>query len=48
MVSYERIRRRIDPALTDEKLDELVDENPTVFRRAVLREGKRGLAKRVP
>jgi hypothetical protein len=48
MVSYERLRRRIDPALSDEKLDEVVDENPTVFRHAALKEGKKGLGKRVP
>jgi hypothetical protein len=48
MVSYDRLRRRIDPALTDRKLDDLVDANPTIFRRAVLKEGKRGLAKQVP
>jgi hypothetical protein len=48
MVSYERLRRRIDPALTDERLDAVVDANPTVFRHATLKEGKRGLAKRVP
>ena len=38
----------VDPALTDQKLDEVVDGNPTIFRHAVLKEGKRGLAKRVP
>ncbi len=48
MVSYERLRRRIDPALTDKKLDEVVNGSPTVFRHAVLKEGKKGLAKRVP
>jgi hypothetical protein len=48
MASYERLRLRIDPALTDQKLDEVVDGNPTIFRRAVLKGGKPGLAKRVP
>ena len=48
MVSYDRIRRRIDPGLTDEALDKLVNSNPTVFRQAVLKDGKRGLGKRVP
>lgn len=48
MVSYDRLRRRIDPALTDELLDELVARNPTIFRRAVLKEGRPGLAKIVP
>ncbi|MCB0105878.1 MAG: TIR domain-containing protein, partial [Caldilineaceae bacterium] len=48
MVSYERLRRRIDSDLTDEQLDEVVAANPKVFRHAVLREGKRGLAKIIP
>jgi hypothetical protein len=48
MVSYERIRMRINPDLTDEMLDDLVAKNPTLFRKAVLKEGKRGLAKRIP
>ncbi len=41
MVSYERLRRRIDPELTDQKLDDVVNANPTVFRFARLKEGKR-------
>ncbi|MBK7326718.1 MAG: toll/interleukin-1 receptor domain-containing protein [Propionivibrio sp.] len=48
MVSYERLRRRIDPALTDQKLDDVVNANPTVFRFARLKEGKRGMAKLIP
>jgi hypothetical protein len=48
MASYERLQRRIDPELTEQRLDELVDANPTIFRRAVLKGGKRGLAKRIP
>jgi hypothetical protein len=48
MVSYERLRRRINPALTDQKLDEVVNANPTVFRFARLKEGKRGMAKLIP
>jgi hypothetical protein len=48
MVSYDRLRRRIDPALTDQLLDTLVDANPTVFRHAILQDGKAGLAKRTP
>ena len=47
-VSYDRIRRRIDPNLTDEMLGELVKTNPTVFCPAVLKEGKPGLKKLVP
>jgi hypothetical protein len=48
MVSFERLRRRIDPALSDDRLNELVAKNSTIFRRAVLKEGKPGLAKLVP
>jgi TIR domain len=48
MVSYDRIRRRIDSGLTDQALDALVSSNPTVFRQALLKDDKRGLAKRVP
>jgi hypothetical protein len=48
MVSYDRLRRRIDPDLTDAKLDALVEANRGVFRKAVLKDGKRGLAKQVP
>ena len=48
LVSYERLRRRIDPELTDQKLDDVVNANPTVFRFARLKEGKRGMAKLIP
>jgi TIR domain len=48
MVSYDRIRRRIDPALTDKDLDTLVDSNPTEFRQAILKDDKKGLGKRLP
>ncbi len=48
MVSYERIRQRIGLELTDDALDSLIRENPKVFRHAVLKGGKRGLAKRIP
>ena len=48
MVSYERLRRRIDPELTDQKLDDVVNANPTVVRFARLKEGKRGMAQLIP
>ncbi len=48
MVSYDRIRKRIETGLTDEALDQLVNANPSVLRHAVLKEGKKGLAKRIP
>lgn len=48
LVSFDRIRRRIDANLTDERLNALVDANPAIFRRAILKEGKVGLRKLVP
>jgi TIR domain-containing protein len=48
MVSYDRLRRRVDSGLTDQALDALVDSNPAIFRHAILKDGKRGLGKRVP
>ena len=48
MASYDRMRRRIDPDLTDDKLDKIIEDNPTIFRRSVLKEGKRGIAKLLP
>jgi len=48
MASYDRFRSRIDPNLTDDKLDEIIAKNPTLFRHAVLKDGKRGLAKLIP
>lgn len=48
MVSYDRIRLRIDSDLSDDKLDKIVNDNPTVFRKATLKGGKSGLKKLVP
>jgi hypothetical protein len=48
MVSYDRLRKRVNSNLTDPILDKLVDDNPTVFRRVVLTDDKPGLAKRIP
>jgi hypothetical protein len=46
--SFERLRRRIDETLTDERLNEIVAKNPTVFRHAQFPEDKPGLAKVIP
>jgi len=35
-------------ALSDDDLDKLVTENPSIFRRVTLKDGRRGLAKLVP
>lgn len=48
MVSFDRIRRRIETSLTDERLRALIEANPGVFGRATLKEGKEGLKKLVP
>jgi TIR domain len=48
MASFDRIRRRIDPSLTDEDLQKLVARNSNIFRLATLKEGKPGLAKLLP
>lgn len=45
MASFDRLRRRIDPTLTDEDLQKLVSRNGDIFRLAMLKEGKLGLAK---
>lgn len=48
MASFSRVRRRIDPSLTDDDLRRLVARNSDVFRLVTLKEGKPGLAKVVP
>jgi len=48
MVSFDRIRRRIDANLTDEHLREIVAKNNSIFRPATLQGGKEGLAKLIP
>ena len=48
MASFDRLRKRIDTNLTDEKLNEIIIRNPGVFRHARLAEGKPGIAKEIP
>lgn len=45
MVSFDRIRERVDSNLTKPQLVRLVEENRNVFRLATLKGGKPGLAK---
>jgi hypothetical protein len=45
MVSFERIRQKIDKDLKDEQLTRLIEENRNVFRPATLKGGKPGMAK---
>jgi hypothetical protein len=46
--SFDRLRRRIDESLTDERLHEIIAQNPTILRKARLKGGVPGLAKLVP
>ena len=48
LASFDRLRKRIDSNLTDEDLENIVTKNPSIFRMAVLKDDKRGLAKLVP
>lgn len=48
MASFERLRRRVNENLTDERLREIIAKNGTVFRRARLKGRKPGLAKLIP
>lgn len=48
MASFERLRKRIDATLTDERFNEIILRNPGVFSHARLAEGKPGIAKVVP
>ena len=48
MASFERLRKRIDAGLTDEKFNEIILSNPGIFRHARLAEGKPGIAKQIP
>jgi len=47
-MSFDRLRQRIDASLTDKMLNDLVVNNPGIFRHAVLKTGKPGLAKLQP
>jgi hypothetical protein len=48
MASFNRLRERVVPAMTEAELVGMVAKNPTLFRRANLKGGKAGLAKVVP
>ena len=48
MVSFDRLRKRVDTDLTDDRLQELIRENSSVFREALVEGRKPALAKVVP
>lgn len=43
MVSFDRIRERINPNYTDERLEALIERSPEKFRRALLKDRKWGI-----
>jgi len=48
MASFERLRNRVGAHLTDDVFDFLIASDPTTFRRARIKGGKPGIAKRIP
>jgi hypothetical protein len=48
MASFERLRNRINENITDEQFEEMIQRNPTIFRRATLADNRPGLAKLIP
>ena len=48
MASFERLRERLDLNITDREFEALIASHPAVFRKAILKGGKPGIAKRVP
>jgi uncharacterized protein YcbX len=48
MASFDRLRRRINEQLTDERFRELIANHSTIFREARLKDGGPGIAKLVP
>ena len=48
MMTYDRVRRRINPDMIDDDLDKFVEKHSDVFRKAILKDKKPGLAKLVP
>lgn len=48
MASFDRVRRRIDESLSDERLREIIAKNPTILRETTLKGEVPGVAKLVP
>lgn len=48
MASFERLRQKIDPTLTDDQFAAVIASQPDRFRHARIKGGKPGIAKRVP
>ncbi len=45
IASFDRLRRRIDESLTDEKIIEIISKNPIIFRSVKMQTGEDGLGK---
>jgi len=48
VASYNRLRVRVDPNLSDDQLNDIVKKNPNVFRHVTIAGGKPGIAKIIP
>ncbi|MBI1397481.1 MAG: TIR domain-containing protein [Betaproteobacteria bacterium] len=48
MASFERLRQKLGSHLTDDVFQALIESEPARFRRATIKGGKPGIAKRVP
>lgn len=48
MASFDRLRLKIDSSLTDDQLNSVIKENNSIFRSAILKGNKKGIAKLIP
>ena len=48
MASFDRLRKRVGENIADDRFQEIIKRNATLFRRATLKGNRPGLAKLVP
>ena len=48
MASQERLKQKLGKHITQDMLEAVIDTHPSVFRRATIKGGKPGIAKRIP
>ena len=48
MASFERLRANLGLKMTDQEFEQLIQVHPTLFRKAILKGARPGIAKRVP
>ncbi len=48
MVSFERLNKRVNEALTEADWEKILYDNPHIFRSVTLKGGRKGLGKRIP